>query len=313
MIDVAKLATLRAVADHGSLSAAGQALHLTQPGVSRQLAVLERRLGTLLVRRTRQGVQLTEAGRILLGHADAVLARLELAESEIRELSGLRRGTVRLGAFLSALVHLSAETGALLGADHPGIVLVDDLVDRAAALDKLRRGALDLAVVAEHDFEPAPPADDVEVHLLFEDPLRVVLPARHALAARDAVAVEDLAADTWIRPHDGSAARRVDHVLARAGLRPTILLAGRGDEPFEAQALVAAGKGIALTHDLTVVVGSNQLAIRALTGVPGLRRVQAAVVPGPLPPAVDATLRALLAVGATRRRRLTGAARAPAP
>jgi DNA-binding transcriptional LysR family regulator len=307
MLDVAKLATLRAVADHGSLSAAGQALHLTQPGVSRQLAVLERRLGTLLVRRTRHGAQLTEAGRILLGHTDAVLARLELAESEIRELTGLRRGTVRLGSFLSALVHLSAETGALLGADHPGIVLVDDLVDRAAALDKLRRGALDLAVVAEHDFEPAPPADDVDLHLLFDDPLRVVLPARHALAARDAVAVEDLAADTWIRPHEGSAARRVDHVLARAGLHPPILLAGRGDEPFEAQALVAAGRGIALTHDLTVVVGSHQLAVRALTGAPGLRRVQAAVTPGPRPPAVDAALRALLAVGAARRHRLAGA------
>ena len=129
MLDVVKLATLRAVVEHGSLSAAAQALNVTQPAVSRQIGLLERRLGTVLLRRTPRGVLATEAGRILAGHADAVLARLELAESEIRDLAGLRRGTVRLGSFLSALVHLSAEVGALLDAAHPGILLVDDLVD----------------------------------------------------------------------------------------------------------------------------------------------------------------------------------------
>src|SRR5688572_22258893 len=112
MLDVVKLATLRAVVEHGSLSAAAQALDVTQPAVSRQIGLLERRLGTVLLRRTPRGVVATEAGRILAGHADAVLARLALAESEIRELTGLRRGTVRLGSFFSALVHLSAEVGA---------------------------------------------------------------------------------------------------------------------------------------------------------------------------------------------------------
>jgi DNA-binding transcriptional LysR family regulator len=308
MLDVVKLATLRAVVEHGSLSAAAQALNVTQPAVSRQIGLLERRLGTVLLRRTPRGVVATEAGRILAGHADAVLARLALAESEIRELTGLRRGTVRLGSFFSALVHLSAEVGARLGELHPGIVLVDDLVDREDALEKLRRGTLDLAIVFEHDFEPAPAAADVELHHLFDDPVRVVLPAGHPLAGRDALAVRDLAGDTWIRAHEGSAARRLDHVLARAGVRPALLLAGRGDEPFEAQALVAAGKGVALTHDLTVVVGRHEVTVRALRPAAGLRRVQAAVVPGPRPPALDAALRALLEVGDVHRRRLrTGA------
>jgi DNA-binding transcriptional LysR family regulator len=311
MLDVAKLATLRAVVAHGSFSAAALALHLTQPAVSRQISVLERQLGTMLVRRTRQGVQPTEAGRILLGHTDAVLARLDRAESDVRELAGLGRGTVRLGSFFSALVHLSAELAALLGAAHPGVVLVDDLVDRAAALERLRHGSLDLAIVFEHDFEPALPVEGVELHPLFDDALRVVLPAHHRLAAHDSVAVEDLAEETWIRAHDGSAARRVDHVLARAGIRPSLLLAGRGDEPFEAQALVAAGKGIALTHDLTVVVGGHQLAIRPLAGSTGVRHVQAAVVPGPRPPATEAALLALLQVGADHRRGIDDALRHP--
>src|SRR3712207_7983766 len=92
MLDVAKLATLRAVVRAGSFSAAGQALNLTQPAVSRQVSLLERRLGTQLVRRTQQGVHATEAGRVLVDHADAVLGRLALAEAEVADLAGLRRG-----------------------------------------------------------------------------------------------------------------------------------------------------------------------------------------------------------------------------
>ncbi|MGY1808976.1 LysR family transcriptional regulator [Blastococcus sp. SYSU D00669] len=301
MLDLVKVATLRAVLAHGSFSAAAQELHLTQPAVSRQIAALERAVGSVLVRRTRRGVLPTEAGRVLLGHADLIAAQVERAEADLRELRGLSRGTVRLGSFLSALVHLSAEVGGRLDRAHPGIMLVDVLVDRADAVDGLRRGELDLAVVFEHDFEPAAPAPGVDVLPLFADPLRVLLPAGHRLAGRTAVPVAALAGETWIRAHDGSAARRVDAVLGRAGLHPPVLLAGRGDEPFEAQALVAAGKGVALTHELTVVVGGHRLVALPLADVPGERQVQAAVLPGPRPAAVEAALRALLAVGAARR------------
>lgn len=306
MLDVAKLDTLRAVIDLGSFSAAAQHKNLTQPAVSRQVSLLERQLGTMLIRRSSRGAQPTEAGRILLRHTEAVLGQLHHAEAEIGELTGLQRGTVRLGSFFSALVHLSSEVGARLQAEHPGIVIVDELVDPATAVHKIRNGSLDLAVIFDHDFEPPQPADGVELRPLFDDPLRVVLPAHHRLARRRYINIEDLSDDTWIRAHEGSAARRVDHVLSRAGLNPQVLLAGRGDEPFEAQALVAAGKGITLTHHLTVVVSDHQIAIRPLaTDTPGVRHVQAAVQPGRRPPAVEATLNALTRVGAHHRRQLT--------
>src|SRR3954467_13228362 len=81
MLDVGKLATLRAVVAHGSFSAAGHALNLTQPAVSRQVSLLEARLGTQLVRRTQQGVLPTEAGRLLVAHAEAILGRLAPARA----------------------------------------------------------------------------------------------------------------------------------------------------------------------------------------------------------------------------------------
>src|SRR3982750_3608199 len=139
MLDVAKLATLRAVIEHRSFSAAGQALGLTQPAVSRQVSLLERRLGTQLVRRTQRGVHPTEAGSVLAAHAEAVLDRLALAEgqgaggaggppgpggvpappgeavpdrpalaeAQVADVAGLRAGSVRLGSFFTALVYLS--------------------------------------------------------------------------------------------------------------------------------------------------------------------------------------------------------------
>src|SRR5919199_697674 len=226
MIDVAKLSTLRAVVAHGSFSAAGDALSLTQPAVSRQVSLLERQLGTQLVRRTQQGVLPTEAGRLLVEHADAILGRLARAEAEVADVAGLRRGRLRLGSFFTALVYLSAELAALLEARHRDLfaaqpdVIEDALVDRAAALRGLRTGELDLAIVFEHAFEaPAPPeADDVELVPLFDDPPRALLPADHRRASAEGVRARDLAGDTWVRAHHGSAARLVDHVLHGAGI-----------------------------------------------------------------------------------------------
>src|SRR5437764_13085755 len=140
MLDVGKLATLRAVVQHGSFSAAATAIGLTQPAVSRQVSLLERRVGTQLVRRTQQGVHPTEAGRLLVEHTDAVLDRLQLAEAQLADLTGLRAGHVRVGSFFTALVFLSAELAAQLEASHPALfgghrqVIEDVLVDRRAAL-----------------------------------------------------------------------------------------------------------------------------------------------------------------------------------
>src|SRR5919201_3393114 len=108
LLDLTKLATLRAVVAHRSFSAAGAELALTQPAVSRQIALLERQVGTALVTRSRQGVHATEAGRLLVEHTDAVLDRLKLAEAQLAELAGLRAGHVQLGSFFTAMVYLSA-------------------------------------------------------------------------------------------------------------------------------------------------------------------------------------------------------------
>jgi DNA-binding transcriptional LysR family regulator len=309
MIDVGKLATLRAVVAHGSFSAAGDALSLTQPAVSRQVSLLERGVGTQLVRRTRQGVVPTEAGRLLVDHADAILGRLALAEAQVADIAGLRRGRLRLGSFFTALVYLSAEAVALLEARHPDLfaaqpdVIEDALVDRPAAMRALVAGDLDLAIVFEHAFEPASAPDGVEVVPLFDDPPRLLLPAGHRLAGAAAVSAAQLARDTWIRAHGGSAARLVEHVLRAAQIHPPILRAGHGDEPVEAQAFVAAGRGVTVAHALNVLIAPEQIAAVPLAGGAPVRCVQAAIMREQRAPLARAALDALREVGRRRAAR----------
>jgi DNA-binding transcriptional LysR family regulator len=303
MLDAAKLETLRAVLEHGSFSAAGKALGLTQPAVSRQVALLEQRLGTQLVRRSRRGVQPTEAGRILAEHAQAVAERLARAESDIASLAGLRRGRVRLGSFFTAFAQLAPEIDALAQDRLPDVDVEHELVDRPTAFERLTAGDLDLAVVFEHDFEPHPAPAGIELHPLFADPLRVLLPARHRLAARDEIALHDVATETWLRAHDGGAARLLDHVLAETGIEPRIRLAGRGDEPVEGQVYVVAGAGVMLAHELNVIVDRDGIAVRPLAGPAPTRFVQAAAPAGPPATAARAVLEILRDLGKAHARR----------
>jgi DNA-binding transcriptional LysR family regulator len=297
MLEVDKLATLRAVLAHGSFSAAAQQLHLTQPAVSRQISQLERRLGVQLVHRTQRGVYPTEAGQLLAQHAQAVIDRLSLAEAELAQLAGLHRGSVRLGSFFTAMVFLSAEVAMVLGDEHPGLAVVDDLVDRDEAFARLARGALDAAIVFERNFEPAAVPDGIGIVPLFDDPARVLLPAQHPLATRETIRIRDLGGETWIRAHGGPAARHVDHLLSQHRLDPAILTAGHGEEPIEAQALVAAGRGIAIAYDLNLIINPGQIVARPLSGCRSVRHVQAAHLPGQHGPAAVAAIKALRQIG----------------
>jgi DNA-binding transcriptional LysR family regulator len=297
MFDLVRLQTLTTVVGTGSFSAAARALHVSQPAVSRQIALLERQIGSPLLVRTRRGVQPTPAGQLLVDHATAVLDRLALAAIQVKALTAEHTGTVRLGSFFSALIYLSAEVAALIAEQHPDLVVSDDLIDPVTALTKLGRGELDLAIVFDHDFAPSAAPDTVTVHQLFDDPVMILLPANHRLGRSPVIDPADLAGDTWIRALDGSAADLAEHVLARHRLDPPRLLAGHGDEPVETQALVAAGRGVTLTHDLTVIIDQHNLLKRPLAGERFVRHIAVAHAIGPLAPVVRTVLAAIRHVG----------------
>ena len=102
MLDVRRMKVLREVAACGSFSAAAESLSFTQSAISQQVAALERETGTKLVERGPRGIRLTQAGEVLVKHADAVLARLSCAEEELQALAGLRGGRLAISTFQSA-------------------------------------------------------------------------------------------------------------------------------------------------------------------------------------------------------------------
>jgi DNA-binding transcriptional LysR family regulator len=298
MLDAGKLATLRAVVEHGSFSGAARALALTQPAVSRQVGLLEAQLGTALVHRTRQGIAPTDAGALLARHAAEVERRLALAESEVAELAAGRRGRVRLGSFFTAFAQLAPEIAAVAERQLPGVDVEHVLVDRPTAFGRLASGEMEAAIV--FSYEPAAGPAGLELWPLFTDPARVLLPVAHPLAARAALRCRDLASEPWIRAHDGGAAALLDAVLGRAGIRPPLLPAGRGDEPVEGQVYVAAGAGVMLAHELNVIVNREGIAVRPLLDAPA-RLVQAAAPSDP-PPATRATVALLRELGRAHAR-----------
>jgi DNA-binding transcriptional LysR family regulator len=138
MLDVRRMRVLREVAARGSFSAAADALAYTQSAVSQQIAALEREAGTTLVERNARGVRLTDAGRALVEHADAILARLSDAEAELEAIAGLRGGRLRLAAFPSAGASIMPEAIARFRERHPAVDLTLEPAEPGPALNRLR-------------------------------------------------------------------------------------------------------------------------------------------------------------------------------
>src|SRR5215210_3768433 len=182
MLDVRRLKVLREVARQGSFSAAAASLGYTQSAISQHIAALERESGAKLVERGGRGVRLTDGGRALVAHADAIVARLEEAEQELAAISGLRAGRLRLASFPSAGATLVPGAVAEFRSRHPEVELSLTEAEPEESLPLLRSGEVDLTLIYSH----GPPQLDgglEPVHLL-EDRMHAALPKGHPAAER---------------------------------------------------------------------------------------------------------------------------------
>src|SRR6266550_5075522 len=154
MLDVKRLKVLREVARSGSFSAAADELGYTQPAVSQQISTLEREAGTRLLQRGARGVTLTDAGRALVDHSDAILARLAAAEDELEAIAGLRGGRLRLASFPTAGATLVPLAIAEFSRRHPGVELSLVEAEVEDSLPRLKAGELDVALIFEYSSLP---------------------------------------------------------------------------------------------------------------------------------------------------------------
>ncbi|GAA3057935.1 hypothetical protein GCM10020229_82000 [Kitasatospora albolonga] len=145
MIDARRLRTLRAVADHRTVTAAAAALYLTPSAVSQQLAALEQETGHHLLAREGRGVRLTAAGEILLLHADLVLAQLERAEADLAAYQQGAAGEVTVAAFATGIALVLAPAIADLATAAPGVRLRVLDAEGDASLPMVLDGRADIA------------------------------------------------------------------------------------------------------------------------------------------------------------------------
>ncbi|MEU5991667.1 LysR family transcriptional regulator [Spirillospora sp. NPDC047418] len=304
MLDLHRGRILREVARLGSMTAAARALNYTQPAVSHHIARLEAEVGTPLVVRHGRGVRLTEAGRVLVEHVEDVLARMDDARERIAAIAGLRAGRVRAAVFPTAVAGLLPDALARLAERAPGVAVTLVDAEPPQALSLLRAGDADIAVVFR--YAHMPPDTDARFRevVLAEDPLRLLVPAGHPLAAAARPRLADLAGQRWA----SGCARCRDHLrwaCERAGFVPDIAFAT--EDHVAVQRLVA--RGLAVTTLPALALGLHTEPGVAVPDVPavGSRSISAVVAAGPRPPAVAALLEELAAVAAQVSTAPTGA------
>ncbi|MET8360537.1 LysR family transcriptional regulator [Micromonospora sp. NPDC005171] len=244
-MEIDQLRALRAVGISGSISAAAQTLHVTTSAISQRLTKLEREVGQPLLDRYGRNARLTNAGSLLVTHAEQILSQLTRAEAELKALHGLVTGTVRVSAFSSAARGLLPETLRRLHAAHPQLGVRVSEMEPDDALPLVLRGDLDVAVLQDWFNVPLQLPDTVCKVDLINDVVDLALPAGHPLAGRPVLELDELHDEQWVSWSRGSVCHDwFLHTLRERGCEPEIVhTAGE----YQTQlALVAAGFGVAL-------------------------------------------------------------------
>jgi LysR family transcriptional regulator, hca operon transcriptional activator len=183
-----------AVAEEGSLTLAAQKrLHTAQPSLSRQIHDLELELGVRLLNRGPRGVELTAAGRVFLDHARVALLQVEAAGEAARRAAQPARTSFALGFLTGYEMDWLPAVMEMLRAELPSAEVTIHSQDSPDLAAGLMRGKIDLAFL-----RPEKQAPGLKFRLLRKDPLIVLMPRDHALAARSSVRPQDIAGESYI-------------------------------------------------------------------------------------------------------------------
>jgi DNA-binding transcriptional LysR family regulator len=248
-LELRHLIALKAIAEEGTFGRAATQLGYTQSAISQQIAMLERIVGQRLIDRPGgpRPVSLTEAGELLLRHADAIAARLQAAQADLAALDAGDAGPLLVGTYQSVGTRILPTLLREFADQWPQVeVLLRESGDDAELVQLVERGELDLSFVV---LPVAPgPVETVE---LLQDPYVLVVAAGSPLAAGGKTpSLRELAEQPLIGYRTCRTTELVESRLRQAGREPHIVF--RSDDNGTIQALVAAGVGMAIVPRLTV-------------------------------------------------------------
>lgn len=209
-----QVATFRTVARLGSVSLAAEELHLSQSAVSIQIGSLEAAAGTPLIERTGRGVRVTEAGLLLLGYADRLLALWNETSDEMAAILGDFSGTLRVGAVTTAEHWLPRMLVRFIN-QNPKVNVRLFACNRDEIVRHLASQDIDLAVMGR------PPTEiHVDARVIGDNPLAFVAAPSHPLMHQPRLTLAKLAEVPLLVRERGSGTRTtVERLLKSAGLR----------------------------------------------------------------------------------------------
>jgi len=246
MYELRELQALIAIHRTGSYTSAAELLGYSQPAVSYQMRRLQQEVGTRLIVRTSQGVRLTQAGNLLVKHAESVFAAMRAAAEELAALAALGGAEVRVEAFQSICATLIPLAAEHLRGQGSGLRIVLHQAEPVEARDRVRHGEADLALLAMWDNEPLPENEESLSRVpLMRDRRCVVMPGSHRLADLPEVDFADLAGESWVME---TFRDRFTAACRENGFVPRI--AATTDDSLTLQTLVASGLGVTLMNEL---------------------------------------------------------------
>lgn len=262
-LDLRHLVALKTIADEGSFGRAAEHLGYTQSAISQQIAALERIVGLRLIDRPGgpRAISLTEAGRILLRHADAIQARLLAAKADMAALEAGDAGRLRVGTFQSVGTRVLPTLLRRFSDAHPGVeVVLRESASEDELLAMIERGELDLTFLTLP--VASGPHDSIE---LLRDPYVLVVPAGSPLTRlRRVPTLKEIALQPLIGFSHCSSMDAVESHLAASGRMPEVVF--RSDNNGTVQGLVGAGVGVSVSPLLTIEEGDERVSVIDLQG-----------------------------------------------
>jgi len=262
-----QLRALASVAVSGSVTAAANKLHLTQPAVTLQLRNLQQLSGLPLLQRTSDGMILTLAGQQLLALFERVEAAIDSCGTSLDMIAGRTGGRVSIGA-VSTAKYFAPFAIAAFSKLHPRIDISLSIGNRQEIRQALRGYALDFAIMGR-----PPPDIEVDTHLIGDHPHVVIAPKGHRLADNTGLAAVDLAHETFITREQGSGTRGImEQLFETTELQPAIGMEMSSNETIK-QAVIA-GLGIAFisAHTVAVELDDGRLVVLDVVGLPIMRQ-----------------------------------------
>jgi LysR family hca operon transcriptional activator len=253
-----------AVAEEGSLTvAAKKRLHTAQPSLSRQMRDLEYQVGVKLMSRGARGAELTAAGKAFLGHARLALMQVDAAVEAAHRAARPAKKTFAIGFLTGQEVNWLPEAMRILRDELPSIEVTISSQYSPDLAQALLRGKLDLAFMRPEAHMP-----DLDYKVIVTEPLIVALPTDHRLASQDAIALEDIAGETFIGMSNTAPTLRaiIDEYLQQSGL--DFKQTHRVDNLAMAMSFIASTRGLALMPEYAKNFLPRAVTIRPLRGEP---------------------------------------------